>query len=74
MFPNFNEVMGFVGNSYVQVLHTWADHWIAINVVSDNEVYIYDSMHSSKPTYYTMKQIAVIVKSRSHQISGAKSE
>ena len=35
MFPNFDEVMGFAGNSYVQVLHTEADHWIAINVVSD---------------------------------------
>ena len=69
MFPNFNEVMGFAGNSYVQVLHTGTDHWIAVNVVSDNEVYIYDSVYSSKPTYYTMKQIAAIVKSKSHQIS-----
>lgn len=69
MFPNFDEVMGFAGNSYVRVLHTGADHWMAINVVSDNEVYIYDSVYSSKPIYYTMKQIAAIVKSRSHQTS-----
>ena len=69
MFPNFDEVMGFAGNSHVQVLHTGADHWIAVNVVSDNEVYIYDSVYSSKPTYYIMKQIAAIVKSKSHQIS-----
>lgn len=69
MFPNFDNVSGFAGNSYVQVLHTGADHWIAINVVSDKEVYIYDSLFSSQPTYYTMKQIAAIVKSNSHQIS-----
>ena len=66
-FPEFNVLQGYAGHSYLQVLHTGADHWITIEIVSEEEVRIYDSMFL-KPTYHTLKQIASIVKSRYHQI------
>ena len=66
-FPEFNVLQGYAGHSYLQVLHTGADHWITIEIVYEEEVRIYDSMFL-KPTYHTLKQIASIVKSRYHQI------
>lgn len=66
-FPEFNGLEGYAGCAYLQVLHTGADHWITIEILSDEEVRVYDSMFL-KPTYHTLKQIASIVKSRHHQI------
>ena len=66
-FPEFNVLQGYTGNAYLQVLHTGADHWITIEIVSEEEIRIRDSMFL-KPTYHTLKQISSIVKSRYHQI------
>jgi len=43
-FPNFDRTLGYAGIPYIQVLHTGADHWIAIQITSDDEVNIYDSL------------------------------
>ena len=29
-FPLFDEVMGYAGNPYIQIIHTGTDHWIAV--------------------------------------------
>ena len=68
-FPLFDEVMGYAGHPYIQIIHTGADHWIAIKIVSDNELYVYDSLFFTKPTYLVLKQVAAIVKSRSSRIT-----
>ena len=60
--------MGYGGFRYCQVLHTGSDHWVAIRAVSDNEVYVYDSIFV-EPTYHVLKQIAAICKTQSAQIT-----
>ena len=55
-------------------LHIWllylsmqmTDHWVTIKVISDHEVYIYDSLFL-KPTH-TLKQIAAIIQTKSPKI------
>ena len=66
-FPEFNTMQGYAGFPYLQVLHTGADHWVTIEIFSEKEVRVYDSVFL-KQTYHTLKQIASIVKSRSHKI------
>ena len=66
-FPEFNILQGYAGNTYLQVLHTGADHWITIEILSEEEVRLYDSIFL-KPTYHTLKQIASIVKSKYDKI------
>ena len=36
-FPEFNVLQGYTGNAYLQVLHTGADHWITIEIVSEEK-------------------------------------
>ena len=67
-FPEFSTLQGYAGHTYLQILHTGADHWIAIEILSEEEVWVYDSMYL-KPTYHTLKQIASIVKSKHRQIN-----
>ena len=55
------------GHVYFQILHTGSDHWIAIKAISENEVYIYDSIYM-KPTHCTLKQIASTLHAPSSQI------
>ena len=52
------------GYEYIQILHTGADHWITVCIVSSDEVKVYDSMFHST-TYTTKKQIASILRTRS---------
>lgn len=66
-FPEFNIVQGYAGFFYLQVLHTGADHWVTIEISSQEEVRVYDSVFL-KPTYHTLKQIASIVKSKYSKI------
>ncbi|XP_065908034.1 uncharacterized protein [Dysidea avara] len=66
-FEKFDWMIGYAGFAYCQVLHTGCDHWVAIKAVSDNEVYVYDSIFT-EPTYHVLKQIAAICNTRSAQI------
>ena len=66
-FPEFEIVQGYAGFDYCQVLHTGSNHWVTIQVLSQEEVHIYDSV-SLKSTFYTLKQIASIVKCDYNQI------
>ena len=66
-FPKFEWARGYAGQSYVQVLHNGSDHWITIEIISEEEVHIYDSLFT-KPNYFIIKQIASILQSRNHQI------
>ena len=66
-FPTFDIVLGYAGFCYFQVLHTGACHWVTIQVLSDEEVHVYDSMYL-RPTFCTLKQIASIVKSKQTQL------
>ena len=68
-FPLFDEVIGYAGHSYIQVLHTGTDHWIAVKIISDNELHVYDSLFTQKPTYFVLKQVAAIVRSRSNKVT-----
>ena len=54
-FPYFNQVLGYTGHSYLQILHTGSHHWVAVEIVSSSEVYIYDSLYKHQPTFYTLK-------------------
>ena len=60
-FPYFNQVLGYAGHSYLQILHTGSHHWVAVEIVSSSEVYIYDSLYKQRPTFYTLKQVAAIL-------------
>ena len=53
-FPEFNILQGYAGNIYLQVLHTGADHWITIEILSEEETWVYDSIFL-KLTYHTLK-------------------
>ena len=64
----FDWMLGYAGLAHQQVLHTGSDHWGAIKVVSDSEVYVYDS-NFIELTYRTLKQIASIANSCSAQIT-----
>ena len=66
-FPTFNDILGYSGQPYLQVLHNGNDHWIAIEIVSQEEVHVYDSLFS-KPNYCIIKQISSIIKSRSSKL------
>ena len=37
-------MQGYAGLSYLQVLHTGADHWVTIKILSEEEVRVYDSV------------------------------
>jgi len=66
-FPNFDDILGYSGQAYMQVLHNGSDHWITIEIVSKEEVHIYDSLFL-KPNYCIIKQISSIIQSKSHQV------
>ena len=66
-FPNYNWALGYAGGSYLQVLHNGRDHWVTIEIISEEEVCIYDSLFT-KPNYYIIKQITSILRSRHHQV------
>ena len=67
-FPKFITLRDMLhGHAYLQILHTGGDHWITIEILSKEEVRVYDSIFLS-PTYHTLKQIASIVQSRCHQM------
>ena len=66
-FPNYNWALGYAGGSYLQVLHNGRDHWVTIEIVSEEEVRIYDSLFT-KPNYCIIKQITSILRSRHHQV------
>ena len=68
-FPVINSTLLLAGSGfeYIQILHTGADHWVTICVVSSDEVRVYDSMFHST-TYATKKQIASIILTKSNQI------
>ena len=69
-FPNFDRTLGYAGFSYIQVLHTGADHWVTIQISSyDDEVNVYDSLVATHPTYHVLKQIAAILHSSAHEIN-----
>ena len=68
-FPNFDRTLGFAGFPYIQVLHTGADHWVAIQISSYDEVNVYDSLFATQPTYHVLKQIAAILLSSAHEIN-----
>jgi len=53
-------------HAYLQILHTGGDHWITIEILSE-EVRVYNSIFLN-PTYHTLKQIASVVQSRYHQM------
>ena len=36
-FPEFNAVQGYVGFDYFQVLHTGSDHWVTVQILSQEE-------------------------------------
>ena len=63
-FPVVNSMYLLAGYEYIQILHTGADHWITVCIVSSDEVKVYDSMFHST-TYTTKKQIASILRTRS---------
>ena len=67
-FPNYDEFLGYAGNSYLQVLHTGSHHWVAAEIASSSEVFIYDSLHKQQPTFYTLKQLAAILKTREPKV------
>ena len=56
-FRKFDWLAGAAGFCYYQILHTAADHWITIKLISDHEVEVYDSVFL-EPNYYTLKKIA----------------
>ena len=66
-FPLVNQNLLLGGYEYIQVLHTGADHWVTICVVSSNVVKVYDSLYHST-TYFTKKQIASILHTKAHQV------
>jgi len=66
-FTMFDIVKGYAGYPYIQVLHTGKDHWITIEIVSEDEVRIFDSLFL-KPTYYVMKQVASVMESQSWKL------
>ena len=68
-FPNYDRISGYAGIPYIQVLHTGADHWIAIQVVSYDQVNVYDSLFATQPTYHVLKQIAAIVHSSAPEVN-----
>jgi len=53
-FPNYNWAIGHAGVSYLQVLHNGRDHWITTEIVSKEEVHIYNSLFT-KPNYCIIK-------------------
>lgn len=67
-FDRFDRMLGYAGYGYYQVLHTGSDHWVTIKAISDQEVHVYDSIFV-QPTYYSLKQIAAILHSKSHKIN-----
>ena len=67
-FPPVNSMLLLAGYEYIQILHTGADHWVTVCVVSSYEVKIYDSLFHST-TYATKKQIASIMCTREHQVT-----
>ena len=66
-FPKFDGILGYNGQTYMQVLHNDNNHWITIEIVSQEEVHIYDSLFS-KPNYCIIKQISSIIQSKSHEV------
>ena len=64
-FSNFDWALGYAGESYLQVLHNGRDHWVTIEIVSEEVVHIYDSLFK-KPNYFIIKQITL--RSRCHQV------
>ena len=66
-FPEFNAVQDYAGFDYFQVLHTGSDHWVTVQILSQEEARVYDSVFL-KPTFHTLKQIASIVKSMYNQM------
>ena len=32
-FPNFDEILGYAGHSYLQILHTGSHHWVEVEIV-----------------------------------------
>ena len=66
-FPTFNDILGYSGQPYLQVLHNSSNHWIAIEIVSKEEVHVYDSLFSN-PNYCIIKQISSIIQSRSPKV------
>ena len=67
-YPQFNIVQGYAGFYYLQVLHSGADHWVTIEILSQEEDRVYDSVYL-KPTYHTLRQISSIIKSMYSQIN-----
>ena len=67
-FPPVNSMFLLAGYEYTQILHTGADHWVTVCVVSSYEVKIYDSLFHST-TYATKKQIASMMCTREHQVT-----
>ena len=68
-FPNFDKVLGYAGIPYIQVLHTGADHWVAIQIISNNEVNVYNSLFATQHTYHVVEQIAAILHSSAPEIN-----
>ena len=46
-------MQGYAGFPYLQVLHTGADHWVTIEIFSEKEVRVYDSVFL-KQSYHTL--------------------
>ena len=56
-FPEFNAVQGYAGFyyfQYFQVLHTGSDHSVTVQILSQEEARVYDSVFL-KPTFQTLK-------------------
>ena len=60
-------MQGYAGFYYFQVLHTGSNHWVTVQIFSQEEARVYDSVFL-KPTFHTLKQIASIVKSMCSQM------
>ena len=60
-FPHFDQISGYAGHSYLQILHTSSHNWVAVEIVLSSEVNIYDSIYKHQPTFYTLKQLAAIL-------------
>jgi len=66
-FQKFDFLAGFAGFGYYQILHTGADHWMTVKLVSDHEAEVYDSVFL-RPNYITLKQISSIAQCKSSTI------
>ena len=67
-FPPVNSIVLLAGYSYIQIFLMGSDHWVTMSIESEQDVKTHDSMFHSV-TYFTKKQIASIMHSKSHEIT-----